>query len=270
MRKYKFSEVESNTSKGAVGILLMVPGLVLGIGAIVSFLAQISDFTLLDLVIFLGFMLLLCSPGIFIWFRAFRKRNWRINLYRQGIQDKRGNKIVEARYEDLKIWQASRSRTQTGLASFASDAEAVNSYVLEFNPKHKVKITSPKFGELLQKEVQKHQAPKCFSSYMSGDDIRFGIVTINREGLSTLSRISKKEIFIPWEDVKRLEAKNGRLHVEEKKKKLFNITIPLGKVYNVLVLLNILKSSPETSRKFVDNTVWGDNFPIPSLPNLNA
>jgi hypothetical protein len=189
---------------------------------------------------------------------AFRMKKHRILFYESGMEDIRAGKIRSSSYDHLTIWQYIQTNDIRGLSE-----AYLRSYIIKFPDNSTLRTFDPEVGKQLQHCITQSQTNQVISDYKRGENIDFGPIRLNRQGITSsldtwgkmISSLSSSGIFfyptsstcskspnckvIPWSDVDQINLISGTLYVMQSNGQ--NLSIKASDIPNIFVLINLLQ-----------------------------
>lgn len=220
----------SSTLTGIGGIISEIAGVVLLIGASnPAFTGESGPgFEL----IFGPFFIVL---GGYMLYRAYVNAGKNVRVYAGGLVSTTRRGSDSFRWDQISAtWQQVTRHTTNGIPSGTTHI-----YTIQREDGRKAIFNDAlshveQLGKTIQQQTFQHLFPRAVTSYMAGESLNFGKLTINQQGVS-----NGKEL-IPWGDVKQVQLNQGVISISKQGRwfKWSNVTV--AQTPNVFVFLQLV------------------------------
>ena len=203
-----------------------------------------------------GFISLAVALGaavFLVWF-FYIETTREIRLYEEGIEQVKGSRKTAIRWQDVKeVWFRAIRVQGGGLVGYAISAAAEaakkNKTVLDektshinvkiVGPSQTIKIDSNYRGAFYAHEeillrVNPPMVEECLRKVKGDSSVKFGKVTVNFRGI-----LIGRKALIPFSEVEKIFIQMGRLYLKRRGKRLKVGNIPIHKIPNVFVFLEL-------------------------------
>ena len=186
---------------------------------------------------------------------AAREQQHRILFYEQGVKDIQGGKIRSTQYEELQVWQYSQRVLVYGIS-----AGTTHTYVIEFPDGSRLRTNNQRVGNAIQEYVCQYQIPRVIAAYERGDDVDFGSIRVNCQGMTitkswswdwlwqgiltfnpSRNRLVLHRKEFPWSTLSHVEVVQGILHFRRPRDWVASASVQVASIPNVFVLLGLLR-----------------------------
>ncbi|HEX4206034.1 MAG TPA: DUF6585 family protein [Ktedonobacteraceae bacterium] len=203
---------------------LMIVGIALGV-------------TILDIIVFLAiliyggyiFYILIVIPIVaLIWmFSALPYANLRVYTFAQGLVHARGQAIDAVRWDQIEAVWAKATRSRNSIQYIYTVRRGGDGKTFTYR-NHLQQVRN--LGATIQQRLVQAQMPRVIPAYNAGQNIAFGAVNVNMQGLN-----NGKEM-VPWSEVGSIVNREGTLNIEKDGRLLPWKAIKVANVPNFAVL----------------------------------
>jgi hypothetical protein len=212
---------------------------------VLSFFAFVAAFPFLFIartnlgdVLFSGFCVCVIT-GVLLYYLF--KRRTKVKVYRGGIQWTRGRECISMHWNEIEsIWEASFAHEGDVLGLVPVPGPTYSSTILEDQGGRKITLDNhlANFKELSQL-VHAQTVPRIRSeavdTYAAGETIHFGPFALSRERL-----IYNERKAVSFNDITRFSVDAGRVVVRARGHVLRWAVVPIRKIPNVVVFLELM------------------------------
>ena len=188
--------------------------------------------------------LVLIAVGIVSLVNLFKNLNLRVLLCTEGLLRTNGSKVEIVRWDQVQaFWQAVTKRYYNGIYTGTTHRYTLrraDGEVFKFNDTlGKVEA----LGNAIQREVTRVLLPKYISAYNSGSTVSFGLLSINKQGIS-----NSKEM-LPWSQYKDMQVRRGIVSVKKEGKWLNWSNISVANIPNFYVFMALLDYAVKSQQR---------------------
>ncbi len=204
------------------------------------FLAIDGLFIIINGSIWYGLFFLICG-GVSMYY-PIQHAGVRLFLYEHGLIYKKPNDIRVVKYKDIVAFWQSITRLYIYFVYIGSNysytVKTQDGTLLRFQ---NIFQNIEEIGSYIREQVFQYQMPDAHENYNKGNDLIFGPITINKNGLTSV----KGTLF--WTEVSSINVRKGKVLIRDKNSRFNWTEIAVSQIPNFSVFCALVNEIIETN-----------------------